>query len=127
MKRRRYHLTRLQMLESVPRRNPEVRFEELDSGRMIAVYRQDARGLKRLLIRFLHMPEVGQVVLDETGAKVVRQIDGTRSVRELIAYLAQELKLSRKESEISLLKYLETLGQRRLIGFAVQRIVGDEK
>jgi Coenzyme PQQ synthesis protein D (PqqD) len=114
------------MLDSIPCLNPEVQWEELDSGVLMAVYKRDARGLKKLLVKLFHVPENAQVMLDETGTRVVRAVDGVRSVRALIAYVADEFKLSRKEAEVALLKYMEMLGQRRLVGFAVGPKTGEK-
>ncbi len=123
---RRRGLTRRQVLEAVPLRNPNVRWEELESGRLMAIYRRDARGLSWLWVKLLCLPEVAQVVLDERGTRVMGWIDGTRTVEEIITLLAEDLQLDRKESEIHLFRFLEMLGKRRLIGFAVPSGVGEE-
>jgi len=43
----------------------------------------------------------------------------------LIAHVASEFRLSRKESEVSLLRYMEMLGKRGLVGFAVGQGAGE--
>jgi len=124
--RRRRPTSRLQMLESVPVLNPAVRWERLESGQVMAVYRQDARGVRRLLMKLLATPETAQVLLDDAGTSVVGAIDAKRTVKDLIAYVSVEFKLSRKESEVSVLEYMEMLGKRRLIGFQVPPGSGEE-
>jgi hypothetical protein len=125
MRSRRSRISRRQMLESVPRLNPAVRWEELDTGRILVTFRKDAGVWLRIAMRLFALPEWSQVLLDEVGTRVVRQIDGVRTVNQLIAYLAGELKLSRKEAEVALVKYLEMLGKRNLVGFEV-RPAGEE-
>lgn len=110
-------MTRREMLESVPHLNSQVRWEHLESGEVMAVYEQERRGFRKLFARVLATPAVAQVLLDDVGTKVVGAIDGVRTVQELIGFVADEFRLSRKEAEVSLLKYLEMLGQRRLVGF----------
>ena len=93
---------------------------------MMAVFDKDLRGLKRLAMKLLAVPDVAQVMLDGPGTKVLEAIDGRRTVAELIEYVAAEFKLSRKESEVSLLNYLEMLGRRGLVGFEVRPANGKE-
>jgi hypothetical protein len=107
------------MLESVPRLNPVVRWDRLDSGEIMAVYEKGGRGLHKVLRRLFALPEVAQLLLDEVGAKVVGQIDGAKTVDDLIGFVSDEFRLSRKEAEVSLLGYMEMLGKRQLVGFEI--------
>lgn len=113
-------MSRRQMLACVPRLNPAIRLKDLDTGRVVVVYAKAANPLVRVLRRWFAIPEVAELLLDDIGTKVIRQIDGATTVADLIAYVAAECKLSRKESEVALLKYLDTLGRRNLIGFEVR-------
>jgi len=108
------------MLESVPRLNPAVRWDDLESGQMMAAYKKAGNGLVRAFRMLFTVPDTAQLLLDEIGAKVVRRIDGVRTVQDLIGYVAQEFKLNRREAEVSLLKYMDLLGRRNLIGFEVR-------
>jgi hypothetical protein len=119
LERNEKHLSRKEMLESVPLLNASVHWTELDTGCLMITYPKSYGPVRKFLCKILHVPETGQYVLDEPGSEVVRQIDGARTVRELIEYVSREFKLSRKESEVSLFQYLEALGQRRLVGFQV--------
>lgn len=119
MLRRRPKISRSRMLASVPRLNPAVRWDELDTGRILAIYRKNLGLLSRLAAKVLNVPEWSQIALDDVGTTVVRQIDGIRTVRDLIGFVATEFKLSRKEAEVALLKYMEMLGKRNLVGFEV--------
>jgi len=110
------------MLESVPRLNAGVHWEELDTGELLVTYERDARGLKRVLARLLVAPRTAQVVLDKIGSRVVKQIDGAKTVADLVGFVSEEFKLSRKEAEVALLKYLALLGKRNFVGFDVRPV-----
>lgn len=118
-------LSRGAMLASVPRLNPAVRWQELDTGEIMVIYKKRSTRLGLFLMKLLCMPELSQLIVDDIGARVIRVIDGKRSVAELIAYVSQEFKMSRKEAEVSLVKYLELLGRRDLVGFEIRDEVGD--
>lgn len=110
------------MLESVPQLNPAVRWEQLDTGEILVAYRKDARGFVKLLMRLFAVSGWSQLMLDDIGTEVIRQIDGSKTVRDLIGFVAGEFKLNRKEAEVALVKYLELLGKRNLIGFEVRPV-----
>ena len=120
MRSRRPRLSRQDMLASVPRVNPAVRLTELDTGRLMVVYEKAGNRALRWLRKAFAIPEMSELVLDEAGTKVARQLDGKRTVAEIIAYVASEFRLSRKESEVAVLSYMDTLGRRGLVGFEVR-------
>lgn len=86
----------------------------------MVVYEKAGNRAIRLLRKFFAVPKMSELLLDETGTKVARQVDGRRTVAEIIAYVAREFRLSRKESEVSVLRYMDTLGRRGLVGFEVR-------
>lgn len=120
MFRRAAGIPRKRLLSAVPCLNPAVRWEPMDSGQLMAVFPRYSGRLARMVSRLLALPETGQLLLDDVGSSVVQQIDNRRSLADLIAFVAHEYKLSRKESEVSLLAYMNTLGRRRLIGFRLE-------
>lgn len=125
MFRQKAKLSRRQMLAAIPRKNPAVRWTELDTGLIRVTYAKAGGRLTRLARRVFAIPEMAELALDETGAKVIRQMDGGKSVGELIAYVSAELKLGRKESEVAFLKYLDLLGRRNLVGLEVRPVDKD--
>lgn len=122
--RRQRRLTRDAMMASRPRLNPAVTIATLDTGLLRMVYDKAGGPVLRWARRAFAVPESAEVVLDEIGSAVVRRIDGRETVKGLIAYVADELKLSRKEAEVALLKYLDMLARRSLIGFETPREFG---
>ncbi|NIA15573.1 MAG: PqqD family peptide modification chaperone [Nitrospiraceae bacterium] len=119
--KRRGKLSRKGMLASTPRLNPRVRWKTLDSGRMLVAYEKAGKRPAMWMRKLFAVPDVTELLLDDIGSKVVGQIDGTHTVSDLIAFVAREFKLSRKESEVALLKYMDMLGRRSLVGFEVAR------
>ena len=108
------------MLLSVPRLNPAVRLTELDTGQLMMIYEKAGNRAVRFLRKVFAIAEVRELLLDDIGAKVVGRINAQRNVSDLIAYVASECKISRKEAEMALLKYLNTLGRRNLVGFELR-------
>ena len=115
--KQRGRLTRPLMLTSRVCVNPAVTIKVLDSGRAMMVYEKSGGRVVRWLRGIFAVPTTVEVLLDEIGTKVLSRIDGVRGVSDLIVFVAEDLKLSRKEAEIALLKYLDMLARRNLIGF----------
>ena len=120
MPARQKRLSRGEMLDAVPRLNAAVQWRRLDSGQTLVAYPKWGGRPVRWLRRLFVVPGVVELLLDEVGSDVVRQIDGRSTVGDLIAYVADRFKLSRKEAEVALLKYLDMLGRRGLVGFEVR-------
>lgn len=113
------------MLGSVPRINPSVRLTELDTGGIRMVYEKAGGPLIRVLRHLFAIPRTAELLLDGIGSRVVRQMDGARTVQDLIRFVAGEYNLSRKEAEVALLAYLDRLGRRNLVGFEVTANMGE--
>jgi hypothetical protein len=84
------------------------------------VYEKTGHPAVRLARRVFAWPEMAELVLDDIGAAVLAQVDGARTIAEIIAFVAQTLKLSRKEAEVALLKYMDLLARRNLVGFEIR-------
>ena len=117
LKRRRGRLTRQAMLTSRVCVNPAVTIKVLDSGYAMMVYEKSGGRVIRWLRGVFAIPTTVEVLLDEIGTKVVSRIDGVHGVTDLIVFVSEDLKLSRKEAEVALLKYLDMLARRNLLGF----------
>jgi hypothetical protein len=115
--KRKGRLTRRAMLASRIWVNPAVTIKALDSGRVMMVYEKSGGRVVRWLRGFFAISTTVEVLLDEIGTKVVSRIDGTCGVADLIAFVVEDLKLNRKEAEVALLKYMDMLARRNLIGF----------
>ena len=113
-------MTRAEALKFTPFKNDRIRESRLESGEILLTY--------PIVIR----PWIGRVVkkfggkgyqavdkklqLDELGTAVWEQIDGERSVKQVIQWFAKKYQLHAKESEVSVSRFLRELGRRGLIG-----------
>lgn len=126
LRRRRPQLTREQALAARPVRNPNLTWRTNDDGEVVVVLprRNDLTG--RLLAWLFFVPESRPVTLDEVGSFVWQHCDGSRTVAELVALLAKEYTLGKREVEVSLTEYLKTLGKRGMVGFLVPKELAEE-
>lgn len=117
-------LTREQAMAAWPVRNPSLQWEEGDEVvRVHLPRRKDWTG--KLLGLLFMVPESKPVHLDEVGSFVWHRCDGDHTVSEIAQALAREYQLNRREAEVSLTEYLQTLGKRGMVAFAVPREVAE--
>jgi len=130
--RRRPQFSREDVLAARPFRNPLIAWElrrpeggpeELPAEAVLRIPRRQDR-IGRMLNRFFEGPGHREVVLDEVGTDVWNMCDGDASVEAIIRGLSNKYKLERREVEVSLTTYLQTLAKRGFIGL---RVGGDEK
>ena len=109
------------MLQSRPARNEAVDWEKNDDGEVqITITRQNSWKI-RMLSKIVYIPKKRRITLDELGTEVWVLCDGKTTVARMIEALSEKYQLNRKEAEISLLTYLKTLGQKRFVGFVLDR------
>jgi hypothetical protein len=109
------------MLSSRPARNEALAWEKNQAGEVqLTIVRQDTWRV-RLLSKVFYIPRERKVTLDEVGTLVWEMCDGRTSVAQMIEALTSRYQLNRREAEVSLLSYLRTLGQKRFVGFLVER------
>ena len=114
-------LTREAMLSSRPARNDLLKWEKNETGEArITVERQETWKV-RLLSRVFYIPRERTITLDEVGTEVWQMCNGRTTVAQMIENLRDKYQLDRKEAEVSLLSYLKTLGQKRFVGFVIDK------
>lgn len=119
-------LSREQAMEAWPLRNPSLKWRENPNNGMVVVElprRKDWMG--GVMGWLFFVPEAKPIELDEVGSFVWMHCDGEHSINDLVRELCAEYKLNKREVEISLTQYLQTLGKRGMIAFAVPRDVAD--
>ena len=120
-------LTREAMLNSRPGRNEALTWEKNDQGEVqITVVRQETWKV-RLLSKVFYVPKQRRITLDQVGTEVWQMCNGQTTVAQMIEGLSKKYQLNRKEAEVSLLSYLRTLGQKRFIGFVIEREGGQDR
>lgn len=108
-----------------PVRNPALAWTTNDDD-CVVVRLPRRKDLVGGMLSFLFsVPESKPVVLDEVGSFVWQLCDGENTVSGVIDKLSREYKLNRREAELSLTKFLQMLGKRGMVAFAVPREVAE--
>jgi hypothetical protein len=118
-------LSREQAMAAWPVRNPALTSRTNEEG-IVGVdlpRRKDMVG--RMLGYLFSVPDSKPIVLDEVGSFVWARCDGEHTVNELVTALCEEYKLNRREAEVSLTQFLQMLGKRGMVAFAVPREVAE--
>lgn len=113
-------LQRDEALQAVPLRNPAIDWETQESGRVILTIPLQFKPWMKVLKLVAQIPDQKKVELDELGSDVWCWADGETTVETLVGKLAAEHKLNRREAEVSLLQFLQTLAKKRFMAFAVE-------
>ncbi len=113
-------MTRAEALKFAPVRSTRIQESHLESGEIILSYPVDIKPwVDRIAKRFgvkESKPIEKKLQLDEFGTVVWEQINGERSVRQIIQWFAKKYQLHTKEAEVSVTRFLRELGKRGLIG-----------
>ncbi len=109
------------MLDSRPVRNEAIQWERDENGEVCITLVRTRTWKVNMLSKFFYIPERRKLILDEVGSGVWEMCDGKTSVENMIRRMSAQYKLNLKESEVSLLHYLRQLGQKRLLGFLVEK------
>jgi len=112
-------LTRDQVLNGRPLRNPSLEWEKDDKGSVVIMVRRGNDWKTRLLSAAFVVPKQRQVALDEVGTLVWEMCDGGTTVAAIVERLRKRYKLNQKEAELSLGEYMKTLTKRGFVGLQV--------
>lgn len=119
-KQKRPRMSREQLLQAKPLRNPEAELDEMPNGNVeLTIAFEKPRALKwffrdkKILKR--------RFELDHLGRKVWDLCDGQHTVRQLVEAMTKSEGLNLREAEVSMISYLETLGKRGIIFMTINR------
>jgi len=113
-------LKRDDILKAIPLRNSTVKWEKNDEGEVSIVIPQMDKLWVKIVTKIFMVPGKRVVVLDEIGSYVWLQCDGEHTIRDIMNSLSGKYRLTRKESEVSLITYMRDLGKRGMLGFAIE-------
>lgn len=119
-RRREPELTRAEALSARPLRNPVITWEQQATGLVLLTVPVELKPWMRMLQAVIKVPAERKVELDELGSDVWQWVDGEATVGDLVARLGESHKLHRREAEVSLTQFLQTLAKRRFLGFALE-------
>jgi hypothetical protein len=115
-------LTREESLGAVVVQNRRLRVERNAEGVVTLYAPFRAAPFIERAARWLGAPAragEAKIELDEIGSFVWDLCDGQRSVREMVAALAEKYKLNRKEAEVALTTFLRSLAGRNLVAIVI--------
>jgi hypothetical protein len=115
-------IDRRQVLRLYPIRNALVRHEQNESGVFTLIVPLQPRGIFGWLSRIFKLPREHRIELDEIGSAVWALCDGRHAVETIVQRLAQQYKLERREVELSLFAFLNTLARRGFIAYSKKRL-----
>ncbi len=100
-----------------PVRNSAIEWElTADGEAMLQIPRRKDR-VGRIVGFWFRLPEARAVQLDEVGSYVWGLCDGHHTVEGIVKETCKHYKMNRREVEISVTTYLQTLAERNFIGF----------
>ncbi len=112
-------LNRTQALECIPSQNDTIQWQQLESGEILFTYPLTLNPLLKALHRKFGKNQAPhptkKLQLDQMGSFVWLNIDGQKTVRQIIRHFAEEHKVTIQEAEQAVTAFLKTLGQRGLI------------
>jgi len=119
MFRRKRKLGRADSLRALPVCNPVVEMEDAAEGSvMLKVPRRGGFWGKLLGAAFL-VPKVRKVALDDIGSEVWRMCDGKNSIGDIARSIGAKHKLHRKEAELAVLSFIDSLAKKSLVGILI--------
>lgn len=117
--RKRERVDRRMALEGVPTLRSGVAMEALEGG-AVRVSMTIKRGGG--FFESMRPPESRRSYeLDEFGSFVIRQVDGKRTVLDVVNAFEQRFRMSRREVELSVVAFIKLLMQRNVLAVAVPR------
>ena len=102
-----------------PGRNALLTWETRESGETILTIpeNENVSALTRWMARRLKVPTEHRIELDEVGGFVWELCDGNNTIDAIVQQTRNRYKMNRREAEVSVTTFLQTLHERKFIGF----------
>ncbi|MEM1570475.1 MAG: PqqD family protein [Candidatus Bathyarchaeia archaeon] len=107
------------VLNLAPIRNPAITWRKYKSGEVALIVTIKKKGL---MARMDKSEREKKIILDKIGSYVWTLCDGEHTFKEIVDALVENYKLHRREAEISLAKYLDTLSKKGVISFMPNKL-----
>ena len=117
--KKRPDVDRAKVMKSFPVRNQLITWEIDDKGEASLVVPQKDQLWVRLTSKLFMLPDKRVIVLDSIGTYVWKMCDGKHTISQIIKSVQNQYQLTRKEAETSLFTFMQQLGKRNFIGFAI--------
>ena len=119
--KKRPDVDRSKVLKAFPLRNQLITWEIDDKEEASLVIPQKDKLWVKWTSKLFMLPDKRVVVLDSIGAYVWQMCDGKHTISQIIKALQKKHQLTRKEAETSLFTFIQTLGKRNFIQFAIPK------
>jgi hypothetical protein len=117
---RQQEITREQAMAARPLRHPGIETTRDAKGEVSLTIPRRRTAWVNFLAKMGVVPESRIVTLDAVGTKVWDLCDGEHAVKDIVAFMASEHQLSRKEAEISLVAFLRGLVARGYVALMIE-------
>ena len=117
--KKRPDMDRTRVMKAFPVRNQVITWEIDDKGEAALVIPQKDTLWIRLISRLFMLPGKRVIVLDSIGTYVWQMCDGKHTISQIISGVQKQYQLTRKEAETSLFTFMQQLGKRNFIQFAI--------
>lgn len=117
--KKRPDMARGRIMKAFPVRNQLITWEVDDKGEASLVVPQKDKLWVRLASKLFMLPNKRVIVLDAMGTFVWQMCDGKHTIAQIIKGIQKQHQLTRKEAETSLFTFMQQLGKRNFIGFAI--------
>jgi len=115
MLRRKRKLNRAESLQVRVLHNPVIQAERREDGTVLLKVPRREGFVGKLLGALFMVPKVRKISLDEIGSAVWLMCDGRRSLAEISREVQRENNLHRKEAELAVISFVESLAKKRLV------------
>ena len=119
--KKRPDMDRTQVMKAFPVRNQLITWEIDDKGEAALVIPQKETLWLRLVSKLFMLPGKRVIVLDSIGTYVWQMCDGKHTISQIIKGIQNQYQLTRKEAETSLFTFMQQLGKRNFIQFAIPK------
>jgi len=117
--KKRPDMDRTRVMKALPVRNQLINWEIDDKGEAALVIPQKETLWIRLVSKLFMLPGKRVIVLDSIGTYVWKMCDGKHTISQIISGVQKQYQLTRKEAETSLFTFMQQLGKRNFIQFAI--------
>ena len=101
--------------------NSSVDVEDAGDGNLRLLVRRRTDFWGALLGAVFLVPRVRKIALDDIGSRVWRMCDGEHTVGQMAKRVAEENKLHRKEAELAVISFIDSLASRRLVYYRIEK------
>lgn len=113
------HISLEALLDSVPVSNQAARVEEHDQGLVVYLPLRKTWWMKPPFSWALPYRDERGVALDKLGAEVFREVDGQRTVEQIVERFAANHRLRFHEARLAVMQFLRMLAERNIVVLAV--------